>query len=323
MTQPTADADRPSSGVRVVEVGPRDGLQSLEQHIDTDRKLAMIGRLIDAGLTEIEVTSFAHPRMVPRLADAEALMGALPRRDGVTVRALVPNRRGAERAIAAGADVLLGMVSASAAYGEKNQNMTREQALEQLAQIAALAAEHGRPWGCAISMAFASPYGEGIDPADVLGLVDRIASIGPIHPADLYVADTIAAATPGQVADLCAAIAARHPALALGVHLHGSDARGLACAASAVGAGATRVECAVLGLGGPVVRSPGVDPAGNLATEAVVATFAALGIDTGLDPERVSAAARDVSGILGVAPPAAPPPLADVRARIAERSPSP
>jgi hydroxymethylglutaryl-CoA lyase len=312
--------DGSGSAVTVVEVGPRDGLQSLDAGIDTAHKLAMVTRLIEAGLTEIEVTSFAHPRMVPRLADAEALMAALPRRDGVTVRALVPNRRGAERAIAAGADVLLGMVSASAAYGEKNQNMTLEQALGQLEEIAALASEHGRPWGCAVSMAFASPYEDRIDPADVLALVDRVVAL---EPADLYVADTIARAAPQQVASLCAAIRARHPQLALGVHLHGSDARGLACAARAVDAGVTRVECAVLGLGGPVVRSPGVDPAGNLATEAVVATFAALGIDTGLDPERVGAAARDVSEILGVAPQADAPALADVRARIAETSPAP
>jgi hydroxymethylglutaryl-CoA lyase len=249
-------------------------------------------------------------------------MAALPRRDGVIVRTLVPNRRGAERAIAAGADVLLGMVSASATYGARNQNMTLEQALGQLEAIAALAADAGRPWGCAVSMAFASPYEDRIDPGDVLTLVDRIARIGPTHPADLYVADTIAAATPLQVASLCRAIHARQPQLALGVHLHGSDARGLACAASAVAAGATRVECAVLGLGGPVVRSPGVDPAGNLATEATVATFASLGIDTGLDPERVRAAAHDVSEILGVAPQADTPAIADVRAQLAERSPS-
>jgi hydroxymethylglutaryl-CoA lyase len=92
-----------AAAVTIVEVGPRDGLQSLDAHIDTDRKLAMIERLLEAGLTQIEVTSFAHPKVVPRLADAEELMGRLPRRDGVSYRALVPNVKGAQRAIAAGA----------------------------------------------------------------------------------------------------------------------------------------------------------------------------------------------------------------------------
>ncbi len=316
--QTPAPAD--AGPITVVEVGPRDGLQSLAADIDTGRKLAMVQRLLDAGLSEIEVTSFAHPRMVPRLADAEAVMAGLPRRDGVTVRTLVPNRRGAERAIAAGADVLVGLLSASATYSERNQNMTTAQALEQLAEIAALAAEHGVGWACAISMAFASPYEDVIDPADVLALVDRAAALRPV---DLYVADTIGRATPGQVADLCAAIRGRHPRLSLGVHLHGSDARGLACAASAVGAGATRVESAVLGLGGPVVRSAGTVPVGNLATEALVATLAGLGLPTGLDPDRIERAADDVAEILGVPPPADTPARASVRALVVDRSPDP
>ena len=308
-----------SAPVTVVEVGPRDGLQSLPAEIDTERKLAMIERLTGAGLSEIEVTSFAHPRMVPRLADAEALMARLPRTEEVTVRALVPNRRGAERAIAAGADVLVGLLSASAIYSERNQNMTTEQALEQLEQIAELTRDADVRWGCAVSMAFASPYEDAIDPGDVLALVERAMAL---EPADLYVADTIGRATPAQVFGLCATIHERWPQLALGVHLHGSDARGIACAASAVDAGATRVESAVLGLGGPVVRSPGSDPVGNLATEAVASIFARLGLETCLDPDRVQAAADEVSAILNIPAQAVLPPLAEVRTLIVERSPT-
>ncbi len=297
----------------VIEVGPRDGLQSLDRQIDTERKLEMVTRLLNAGLRQIEVTSFAHPRMVPRLADAEQLMKLLPAGRDLTRRALVPNRRGAERAIAAGADVLLTLVSASATYSERNQNMTIEQALGQVEQIARLADAEGVRWAAAISMAFSSPYEDTIAPEQVLDLVQRVATLGPV---DLYVADTVGRATPDQVAALVATIAQRWPELRLGVHLHGSDARGLACAASAVHAGAAQVETAVLALGGPVVRSPGVDPLGNLATEAVVTIFDGLGIDTGLDPGRVQGAADDVSALLDVPAQAEIPALADVQALV-------
>ena len=306
--------------VGVVEVGPRDGLQSLQHHIETGHKRAMIERLLDAGLTQIEVTSFAHPRVVPRLADAEALMAILPRRPGVTVRALVPNGRGAQRAIAAGADVLLALLSASAAYSERNQNLTIEQALGHVGEIAELARAAGVRWAAAISMAFGSPYEDTIAPAAVLELVERAVELEPV---DLYVADTIGRAQPGQVASLCQTIHERWPELRLGVHLHGADARGLACAASAVHAGAAQVETAILGLGGPVVRSPGAEVVGNLATEALVTTFTGLGLDTGLVPADLHAAARDVAEILGLAPPAPTPDLADVEALIVTRSPTP
>lgn len=290
------DRGRP---VTVVEVGPRDGLQSLPAEIDTGRKLAMVQRLIDAGLVELEVTSFSHPRMVPRLADAEELMRRLPRGHGVTLRTLVPNPRGAQRAIAAGADVLVAFLSASPAYSERNQNMTIEQALSSLEQIAGLARVADRGLGIGISMAFASPYEGDIAPDRVLALVARCAALAPV---DLYVADTVGAATPDEVAGLCAAILQRFPALPVGVHLHGSDARGLRCVAAAVAAGATRVETSICGLGGPVVRTPGSEPLGNLATEAVAADLVARGIDTGLDPAEIQRAADEIAALLALAP---------------------
>jgi hydroxymethylglutaryl-CoA lyase len=135
-----------------------------------------------------------------------------------------------------------------------------------------------------------------------------------LEPTDLYVADTIGAATPAQVADLCARTRARWPRLRLSVHLHGAaDARALACAVAAVRAGAVQIEASVCGLGGPVVRSPGSALVGNLATEALVATCDRLGIETGLDPGAVAAAARDVAALLGLPPGPAGPPAAEVQ----------
>jgi hydroxymethylglutaryl-CoA lyase len=291
--------DGPLAGLRatIVEVGPRDGLQSHSEEVPTNRKIAMIDRLFAAGLTEIEATSFAHPKMVPYLADGADVLRVLPRRSGVHYRALVPNHKGALRAIEAGADTIVAFVSASPAYSERNQNMTIEQALGELEQIAGAARDAGIGWVAGVSMAFGSPYEDDIPRDDVLALVERCATLRPAH---LYVADTVGGAGPGEVRAMCTTIRERFPRLSLAVHLHGADARGLACAVAAVRAGAEQVETSICGLGGPVVRSPGSEPVGNLATEAVVATFAQLGIDTGLDPAVVATTARTIAGLLGL-----------------------
>jgi hydroxymethylglutaryl-CoA lyase len=293
---------------RIVEVGPRDGLQSHDAEVPTDRKLALIERLVAAGITDIEATSFAHPKVVPHLADGAEVMRRLPRRDGVRYRALVPNHKGAVRAIEAGADLIVAFVSASPAYSERNQNMTIDEALGQLERIAAAAREASIGWVAGVSMAFGSPYEDEIRAEDVLAIVERCAALGPAH---LYVADTVGAAPPARVRALCAEVLVRWPQLSLAVHLHGADARGLACAAAAVEAGAEQVETSICGLGGPVVRSPGSPLVGNLATEAVVAAFAGLGIDTGLDPAAIEAAARDAADLLGLPPEAGAPKRAD------------
>jgi hydroxymethylglutaryl-CoA lyase len=296
------------AAARIVEVGPRDGLQSHDAEVPTERKLALIERLVAAGITDIEATSFAHPKVVPHLADGAEVMRGLPRRDGVRYRALVPNHRGAVRAIEAGADLIVAFISASPAYSERNQNMTIEEALGQLEQIAAAAHDASIGWVAGVSMAFGSPYEDAIPPADVLAIVERCVALGPAH---LYVADTVGAAPPARVRAMCEEIRERWPELSLAVHLHGADARGLACAATAVRAGAEQVETSICGLGGPVVRWPGSPLVGNLATEAVVAAFADLGIDTGLDPAAVEAAARDAAELLGLPPEAGAPKRAD------------
>jgi hydroxymethylglutaryl-CoA lyase len=288
--------------VRIVEVGPRDGLQSHTEIVPTADKVAMIERLVDAGLTDIEATSFSHPKMVPFLADGAEVMATLPRRQGVRYRGLVPNVRGAERAIAAAVDLVVLFISASPTYSERNQNMTIDAALEQMEAIAGLTRDAGIGMVVGLSMAFGSPYEDEIEADDVLRLVERCVAAGPEH---LYVADTIGVASPDEVAAMCTAIGARWPALSLAVHLHGADTRGLDAAVAAVYAGATQVETSICGLGGPVVRSPGAPLVGNLATEAVVERFAEEGIETGLEPVAVSAAARDVAQLLNLPEPAA------------------
>jgi hydroxymethylglutaryl-CoA lyase len=297
--------------LQIVEVGPRDGLQSHDAFVPTERKVLLIERLVAAGLTEIEATSFAHPKMVPHLADAAEVMAALPRVAGVRYRGLVPNAKGAARAVDAGVDLIVAFISASAGYSAKNQNMTIAEALAQLEAISEVAHGAGVPWMAGISMAFGSPYEDEIPVADVLDLVERISAWGPER---VYVADTIGGAAPAAVRSLCATIAERWPALPLSVHLHGADARGIACAVAAVDGGAVEVETSICGLGGPVVRSPGAEIVGNLATEAVATTFASLGIDTGLDADAVRLAARDIAELLGLPGERLAPDAAEVEA---------
>jgi hydroxymethylglutaryl-CoA lyase len=297
--------------LQIVEVGPRDGLQSHGAFVPTERKVQLIERLVAAGLTEIEATSFAHPKMVPHLADAADVMAALPRVPGVRYRGLVPNAKGAARAVDAGVDLVVAFISASPGYSEKNQNMTIAAALEQLEAISEVAHGAGVPWMAGISMAFGSPYEGEIPVSDVLELVSRISAWDPER---VYVADTVGAAAPEAVRAMCATICAQWPDLPLSVHLHGADTRGLACAVAAVDGGAVQVETSICGLGGPVVRSPGAEVVGNLATEAVATTFASLGLETGLDPDAVRAAARDVAALLGLAGERLAPDAAEVEA---------
>jgi hydroxymethylglutaryl-CoA lyase len=283
--------------VTVTEVGPRDGLQSHPTHIDTETKIAMISRLADTGIREIEATSFAHPRMVPQLADAEDVMAALPRKQGVRYRALVPNDTGAKRAVAAGADVLVTLLSASETYSQKNQGMSVSQALGQVERIAETARDAGLPWTLIIAMAFFCPY-DGPTPAeDVLDIVSRIV---PGDPEQVTLATTTGVTGPRQVAERCADVRRRWPELPVGLHLHNANGMALACALSALDAGASAIESSICGLGGGVLGPATGGDTGNVPTEDLVAMLDELNIDTGLDTGEVVRAARDIDDLLGL-----------------------
>jgi hydroxymethylglutaryl-CoA lyase len=285
----------PGVAVRIVEVGPRDGLQSYDPYVPTGCKVELIERLVAAGLTEIEATAFAHPKLVSRLADGAEVLDAVPRVPGVRYRAWVAEARDAVRAIEAGADLVVAMVSASARYSARNEHLTIDEALGRLADIGAVAHEAGISWVAGVSMAFGSPYDDEIRREDVLQLVERCVALAPER---LSVADTAGLADPGRVRDLCAAIGERWPELPIGIHLRSAGGRDLGCVIAAVLAGAADIETSICGLGGPAARRRGTPRVGNLATEAVVAGLAELGIATGLEPGAVQAAARDVAELL-------------------------
>lgn len=281
--------------VTVTEVGPRDGLQSLPWHIDTAKKVAMIGRLLDAGLREVEATSFVHPRMVPQLSDAEAVMAAVPRRAGIRYRALVPNEKGARRALDAGADVLVALLSASERYSELNQGMPISVALEETERIAQAARDAGKPWAVVIAMAFFSPYEGPTPPERVLDMLGRVV---PAHPEQAVVATTSGLTGPGSVDALCRRVRAQWPELPLGLHPHNTNGMGLACALAALDAGVSAVETSICGIGGGVLTPATAADMGNTPTEDLVTMLADLGVDCGVDAEGIVAAARELSDLL-------------------------
>lgn len=263
----------------------------------TDVKLRMVERLLAAGIREIEVTSFAHPGVVPQLADAEDLMRRLARPPGVRYRAVVPNAKGAHRAVTAGCEEIAGFVSASETYSRKNQNMTIEEALAEIEAIAEVARDAGLPWSAAVAMAFFSPFEGPIPAENVLRLVSHLAGLGA---EAVTLAATAGMATPGEVASLCSAVRQRWPELALGVHLHNTNGMGLASALAAIDAGVTMVDASICGIGGPVVAEAATPSPGNIATEDLVWMLEGLDVDTGIDRADAVKASREIADLLGV-----------------------
>lgn len=283
--------------VTVVEVGPRDGLQSLDHWIDTDKKVAMVDRLSDAGLPVIEVTSFAHPRVVPILKDAEEVVARIKRRPGTVYRALVPNKRGALRAVETDIDEILGLMTVSASYLAKNQNMTIDEVIEDGGQCFRVADEAGRAFVMALGMSMFCPYEGVIPPEQTLDCVGRLRNLGVRR---FYLAASTGLEEPRQVSTLFARAQDQFPDCEFSFHLH--EKMGLASAnlLAALDAGVTAVEGSICGIGGGIVFPGGVGSVGNLPTEDIVNFLNEMDIQTGLDTEAVLTAARDIAEIAGI-----------------------
>ena len=281
----------------MVEVGPRDGLQSLDKWIDTDSKIAMIDRLSEAGFPVIEVTSFAHPRVVPMLRDAEEVIARINRRDGTIYRALVPNKRGALRAIGTDIDEILGLMTVSASYMAKNQNMTVDEAIEAGGECFKVADQAGRAFIMALGMSFFCPY-EGVVPQEsTLGCVERLRNLGVRR---FYLAASTGMEDPRHINELFRRAFDRFPDCEFGFHLH--EKMGLASAnlAAALDAGVTMVEGSICGIGGGIAFPGGSGSTGNLPSEDIVHFLNIMGVETGIETGEALAAARDVAGIAGI-----------------------
>lgn len=285
--------------IRVVEVGPRDGLQSFPHPVDTPAKIRIIDILSESGFETIEVTGFVHPRAVPNLADAEAVLAGINRRAGVTYRALVPNARGAERAVAAGADEILGLLIVSRTYLARNQNMTRETALEQAVRAFEIAGAANRRFVMALGMAFWCPY-EGLIPeGDVLDCIDVLFDAGI---REFYLAGSVGLEDPRHVGRLFARLANAYPAGRFGYHVHDRGGFAAANVLAAIDGGASWLESSICGLGGGIVMPASVGDAGNIPTEDLVNLLDVSGIATGLDLGRVLSAALEIAAILNIRP---------------------
>jgi hydroxymethylglutaryl-CoA lyase len=280
--------------VRIYEVGPRDGLQNEAEPIGTEAKLRFIELLADAGLREIEATSFVSPRAIPQLADADDLMRGLERRPGVRYPVLVPNERGLERAVAAGADAFCVFTAASEEFTRRNINMTIAASLEAFRPV--LAEAHRRGWWTRgyVSTAFGCPYQGEVGEAVVVGVAQQLFELGV---GEVSIGDTIGVAGPADVRRVIGALL--HAGIApgqLAMHFHDTRGTALANVTAALELGIRCFDASAGGTGG-CPYAPGA--AGNLATEDLVYLLEREGLSHGVDLGGVLDAARFISATLG------------------------
>jgi hydroxymethylglutaryl-CoA lyase len=280
--------------VRVYEVGPRDGLQNEDAPIPTEAKLRFIGLLADAGLREIETTSFVAPRAVPQLADAEDLMARLDRRAGVRYPVLVPNERGLVRAEAAGADAICVFTAASEAFTQANINMSIAESIDAFRPVLARARDHGWWTRGYVSTAFGCPYQGEVGEAAVVGVAQQLVELGV---DEVSIGDTIGVGVPADVRRVVGALlGAGIEADRLAMHFHDTRGTALANVAAALELGIRCFDASTGGTGG-CPYAPGA--AGNLATEDLVYLLDREGLTHGVDLDAVLVAAREISQTLG------------------------
>ena len=263
--------------VTVVEVGPRDGLQNEAAIVPTAAKVRFIEMLAAAGLPVVEATSFVHPAAVPQLADADQVLPAIARRPGVRYPVLVPNMRGMERAIAAGADAIAVFTAASEAFAQANIRMTIAESLEAFAPVMAAARAAGMWTRGYVSTAFGCPYQGEVDPAAVADVAVALHELGCDQ---ISVGDTIGVAEPDDVGRVLSPLIERVPAERLALHLHDTRGRAIDNAEAGLQLGITTFDASASGLGG-CPFAPGAP--GNLATETLVSWLHGLGIETGVN----------------------------------------
>jgi hydroxymethylglutaryl-CoA lyase len=253
-----------------------------------------VNALSAAGIAKIEVTAFVSPKAIPALRDAEEVLGRIDRRPGVVYSALVPNVRGAERAIEVRADELNLVMSASESHNLSNLRMTREQSFTALAEVAALARLHGVKANVSLSCAFGCPMEGDVDPAVVLGWCARY--VDEIGATGVSLCDTTGMAYPGQVAALTRAFRERWPGTELTLHFHNTRGMGLANVLAAIDVGADRFDASLGGLGG-CPYAPGAT--GNVCSEEIVHALQCMGYETGVDLAKLIDASKRLPRLVG------------------------
>lgn len=278
--------------VEIVEVGPRDGLQNESASVPTADKIELIRLLAAAGLREIEATAFVHPKWIPAMADAEAVLADVPRDAGVKYHVLIPNMRGYERAIPAKPDEICLVCSATESHNRANLNRSTEESLAELATVAARARADGIAVRGALSTSFWCPFEGRVPEARVVWVTEQYAAMGV---AEIALADTLGAADPAHVRSLVRRVQAAVDC-SVALHLHDTYGMALACILAALAEGVTRFDASIGGLGG-CPYAPGA--AGNVATEDLVLMLHRLGAQTGVDEDALLAAARFAQSLVG------------------------
>ncbi|HLB16406.1 MAG TPA: hydroxymethylglutaryl-CoA lyase [Burkholderiales bacterium] len=282
--------------VRIVEVGPRDGLQNEPQSVATAVKVELIERLADAGLPAVEATAFVSPKWVPQMADHSEVLKTLRRKPGVSYPVLVPNMKGFEAAVAAGAEEIAVFGAASETFSRKNINASIAESLERFAPVAAAARAKGIRVRGYVSCVVGCPYEGAVKPEAVAEVAKRLDAMGCY---EISLGDTIGVGTPGKVKRMLETVARAVPVERLAVHLHDTYGQALANLYAALELGVATADSSVAGLGGcPYARGA----SGNVATEDVVYLLDGLGVETGVDLAKVYDAGRFICDALGREP---------------------
>jgi hydroxymethylglutaryl-CoA lyase len=279
--------------VTICEVGTRDGFQIEPDFIPTEQKIAVVDQLTESGVPRIEVTSFVHPKAVPQLRDAEAVMATIRRRPGTRYAALVPNDKGAARAVDAGVDAIHTVLSASESHNLANVNMTIAESIEKLRAVAQIASRAGVPMQCGISTSFGCPF-EGDVPLERLERV--VAALVDLGARGIGLADTTGMANPRQVSAVLERLMPRFPGIEWTLHTHDTRAMAIPNILAAMQLGVTNFDASIGGLGG-CPFAPGAS--GNVCTEDLVHCLHAMGVTTGIDLDRLVAVSRRVEQIVG------------------------
>lgn len=279
--------------VRIVEVGPRDGLQNEKTLIPAAAKIELIDRLSATGLRSIEATSFVSPKWVPQLADAAEVYVGIAKRPGVRYPVLVPNEQGYERARAVGVDEIAVFSAASEAFNRKNINAGIDESLQRFEPVMARAKADGVAVRGYVSTVLGCPYQGDVPVADVVRVARALHAMGCY---EVSLGDTIGVGTPSKAAAMLRAVAGEMPVAALAVHFHDTYGQALANILACLDAGVRVVDAAVSGTGGcPYAKGA----SGNVASEDVVYMLQGMGIDTGIDIDALSATGRWLAQLLG------------------------
>lgn len=279
--------------VKIVEVGPRDGLQGEKQFVPTAAKIELIDRLTESGLSAIEATSFVSPTWIPQMADNKDVLAGIRRKSGVSYPVLVPNLQGLEKAADSGATEVTIFAAASESFSQKNINCSIEQSIERFAEVTLAAAKHGIRVRGAVSCALGCPYEGKVATDAVVKVAERLFALGCY---EVYLGDTIGVGTPGQAQAVVDAVAAKIPLEKIAVHFHDTYGQALANTLAVLERGISVVDSSVAGLGGCPYAA---GAAGNVATEDLLYMLNGLGIETGVNLDTLIEAGNYISKILG------------------------